>query len=93
MDKWGEIAGLAITTGVPVSLTALGTFAALVKDPFNTASIAGSLTIGAICSYLDFHRTKKNRDLSYSSYLIDIDKLCKNVTWQSYTRLDEFIND
>lgn len=21
------------------------------------------------------------------------DKLCKNVTWQSYTRLDEFIND
>lgn len=93
MDKWGEIAGLAITTGVPVSLTALGTFAALVKDPFNTASIAGSLTIGAICSYLDFHRTKKDRDPSYSSYLIDIDKLCKNVTWQSYTRLDEFINE
>lgn len=32
-------------------------------------------------------------EYSYSSYLIDIDKLCKNVTWQSYTRLDEFIND
>ena len=42
---------------------------------------------------LQGRRTKKNRDPSYSSYLIDIDKLCKNVTWQSYTRLDEFIND
>ncbi len=52
-----------------------------------------SLTIGAICSYVDFYRAKKNRDPSYASYLISIDKLCKNVTWQSYIRLEEFIND
>ena len=93
MDRWSDIKCLPITTGVPVSLTALGTFATLAKDPFDIALIAGGLTIGAICSYVDFYRAKKNRDPSYSSYLISIDKLCKNVTWQSYIRLEEFIND
>ena len=93
MDNWRDITALAITTGVPVSLTALGTFGSLKADPFSIASIAGSLTIGAICSYADFYRAKKHRDPSYSSYLIDIDKLCRNVTRQSYTRLEEFIND
>lgn len=93
MDRWRNIKCLPITTGVPVSLTALGTFATLTEDPFGIASIAGSLTIGAICSYVDFYRAKKNRDPSYASYLISIDKLCKNVTWQSYVRLEEFIND
>ena len=62
-------------------------------NPFSIAEIAGGLAIGAICSYADFYRAKKNRDPSYSSYLIGIDKLCRNVTRQSYTRLDEFIND
>lgn len=93
MDRWRDIKCLPITTGVPVSLTALGTFAALMEEPFGIASIAGSLTIGAICSYVDFYRAKKNRDPSYASYLISVDKLCKNVTWQSYIRLEEFIND
>ena len=89
MDRWRDIKCLPITTGVPVSLTALGTFAALMEEPFGIASIAGSLTIGAICSYVDFYRAKKNRDPSYASYLISVDKLCKNVTWQSYIRLEE----
>ena len=93
MDKWRNITCLPISTGVPVSLTALRTFATLGKDPFSIASIAGSLIIGAICSFADFNKTKKNRDPSYASYLINVDKLCKNVTWQSYIRLDEFIND
>ena len=93
MDKWKDIKAWSITTGVPVSLTALGTFGALGEDPFSIATIAGSLVIGAICSYLDFYRAKKNRDPSYSSYLIGIDNLGRNVTRQSYTRLEEFIND
>ena len=87
-----DIRALSISTGIPVSLTALGAFA-LNGNPFSIAKIAGSLAIGAICSYADFYRAKKNRDPSYSSYLIGIDKLCRNVTRQSYTRLDEFIND
>ena len=92
-DKWKDISAFSISTGVPISLTALGTFAALKGNPFSIAEIAGGLAIGAICSYADFYRAKKNRDPSYSSYLIGIDELCRNVTRQSYTRLEEFIND
>ena len=61
MDKWRNITCLPISTGVPVSLTALGTFATLEKDPFSIASIAGSLIIGAICSFADFNKTKKKK--------------------------------
>ena len=28
-----------------------------------------------------------------TKFFQSMDVLCKNVTWQSYTRLDEFIND
>ena len=94
MDCWKNIPAWSITTGVPVSYTVLGTLASLnPEDPFNIFSIAGSLIIGAICAYENFNMTKKNRDPSYSSYLIDIDSLCGNVTWQSYRRLEDFIND
>lgn len=93
MDKWKNIRGLSITKGVPVSLTAYGVLFPLIKDPFSVLSIGGSLAIAAICAYMDYHKAKKNRDPSYSSYLIDIDNLCRNVAWQSYARLDEFIND
>lgn len=93
MDSWKNIKALPISTGVPVSLTALGTFAALSANPFSVATIAGSLVIGAICSYADFYRAKTNRGPSYSSYLIQIDKLCKNVSGYSRMLLDEFIND
>lgn len=80
MDKWKDISAFSISTGVPISLTALGTFAALKGNPFSIAEIAGCLAIGAICSYADFYRAKKNRDPSYSSYLIGIDELCRNIT-------------
>jgi len=93
MDDWKDIKAVPISTGVPVSLTALGTFAALGLNPFGIATIAGSLAIGAICSYADYRKTRKRRDPSYSSYLIGVDNLCKNVTGESYLRLDEFIND
>ena len=93
MDKWKDIPALAVSTGVPVSLTALCAFAPIPGNPFSLLRIAGSLVMGAICSYADFYRAKKRRDPSYSSYLIGIDKLCKNVTRESYTRLEEFIND
>lgn len=93
MDKWKDIPALAVSTGVPVSLTALGAFAPIPGNSFSLLRIAGSLVMGAICSYADFYRAKKRRDPSYSSYLIGIDKLCKNVTRESYTRWEEFIND
>lgn len=93
MDNWKNIKACTISTGVPVSLSVLGTFANLRDNPFSIATIAGSLAIGAICSYADFKKAKKNRNPSYSSYLIDMDNLCKNVAGQSYIRLDEFIND
>lgn len=93
MDNWKDIPALAISTGVPVSMTALSTLSAIKGDPFSLLRIAGSLVMGAICSYADFYRAKKRRDPSYASYLIGVDKLCKNVTRESYTRLDEFIND
>lgn len=93
MDKWKDIPALAVSTGVPVSLTALGTLSAIQGNPFSLLRIAGSVVMGAICSYADFYRAKKKRDPSYSSYLIGVDKLCKNVRGESFTRLDEFIND
>lgn len=93
MDNWSDIKALSITTGVPISLAALQTFSDFKADPFSMVSIAGSLALGAICSYVNFNIVKKKRDPSYSSYLIGIDKLCRNVTRQSYTRLEEFIND
>ncbi len=93
MDGWKDIPALAVSTGVPVSLTACGAFAPTQGNPFSLLRIAGSLLMGAICSYADFYRAKKRRDPSYASYLIGVDKFCKNVRGESYTRLDEFIND
>lgn len=93
MDKWKDIPALAVSTGVPVSMTALSTLSMIKGNPFGLLRIAGSLVVGAICSYADFHRAKKRRDPSYASYLIGIDNLCKNVTRECFNRLDEFIND
>lgn len=93
MDSWKGITALSISTGVPVSLTALGTLVSIKGNPFSLARIAGSIVIGAVCSYADFYRAKINRDPSYSSYLIQIDKLCKNVADFSRKRLEEFVND
>lgn len=93
MDNWREIKALPISTGVPVSLTALGYLVGVNANPFSISTIAAGLGIGGICCYADFYRAKKRRDPSYASYLIGVDKLCKNVTKESYTRLEEFIND
>lgn len=93
MNSWREIRALPITTGVPVSLTAFGSLAVNNSNPFSVANIAGSIAIGAICCYANFYSAKKNRDPSYSSYLIQIDRLCKNVTGYSQKILEEFVND
>lgn len=93
MDHWKDIPALAVSTGVPVSMTTLGTLSAINGNPFSQIRIVGSLIMGAICSYSDFYRAKKRRDPSYSSYLIGVDKLCNNITRESYIRLEEFIND
>lgn len=95
LDSWKDIAALSISTGVPVSLTALGTLiSAFGGNVFSRFKIAGSLAISAICAYADFYRAKKKRNPSYGSYLIDVDNLCKkNVAGESRVRLEEFIND
>jgi len=93
MDSWREIKALPISTGVPVSLTALSALAGNNTNPFNLKIVVGGLAIGAICCYADFYRVKKRRDPSYSSYLIQIDELCRNVAKASRVRLEEFIND
>lgn len=93
MDNWKDIPALPVSTGVPISLTTLSALVPIPGNPFSLLRIAGSLLVGAICSYADFYRAKKRRDPSYSSYLIEVDKLCKNVRGESYTRLEEFIND
>lgn len=94
MDNWKDVVALPISTGVPVALTALGTIISTIGgNPFSLIKLGSSLALGAICSYADFYRAKKRRDPSYGSYLIDVDKLCKNVVVDSRVRLEEFVND
>lgn len=71
MGPWKDFAARSITTGVPVSLTTLETLRSFNSpefDPFNLISIAGSLVVGAICSYLNFYRAKTNRGPSCSIF-------------------------
>lgn len=93
MDSWKDIRGCAVSTGVPASIGALGTFATIGANPFSMRVIGGSLAIGAICSYANYGWTKKRRDPSYSSYLIGVDKLATQVVGESRLRFEEFVND
>ena len=93
MDSWKEIGTISLTTGIPASLSTLGTLAGLGADPFSLRVIGGSLAFGAICSYANFKKAKKKRDPSYASFLLDIDHLCERLPSYSYTTLEEFIND
>ena len=93
MDDWRDIAAISISTGVPMSIAAWSGLTTLDLNPFDPVPIVGGLVIGGICSYIDFKKTKKKRDPSYSSYLIDIDSLKSNLSYQCFSRLEEFIND
>lgn len=97
MDSWKDVVARSITVGVPVSVTTWDKLKDFDILPNNRnddlIKIAGSIVVGAICTFLNFGRVKTNRTPSYSSYLIDLDNMCKNVAYSSYIRLDEFIND
>lgn len=93
MDSWKDFANISLTTGIPISMSTIGALAGFGADPFDVRVIGGSLAYGAICAYSDFRRVKKNRNPSYASFLIDVDKLCENLPLYSYRSLEEFIND
>ncbi len=95
MDFWGSnVASSLFAVGVPTTLTALGALG-LSGDPFHAHKIASSMLIGAVASYTDYKKTVKgDRDTSYASYLIQIDKMVNPRSPYNYMRnLDEFIND
>jgi hypothetical protein len=95
MDFWRSgIQSSLFAVGVPTTLTALGAFG-LSGDPFAAKKIAGSIMIGAVASYTDYKKTvKTDRDSSYASYLIQVDKLAKpDLPYELMRNLEEFIND
>lgn len=80
--------------GVPTTLTALGALG-LSGDAFTAKKIASSILIGAVASYTDYNKTvKHNRDSSYVSYLLQVDKLVRpDLPYRLMRNLEEFIND
>lgn len=95
MDFWkSDIPSSLFVVGVPTTLTAMGALG-LSGEPFAAHKIASSVLIGAVASYSDFSKTKKqNRDSSYASYLIQVDKLVKpNTPYRLMRNFEEFMND
>ena len=95
MEFWkSDIPSSLFAVGVPTTLTAIGAFG-LAGNPFEGAKISSSIMIGAVASYTDYRKTKKqNRDSSYASYLLQVDKLVsKSLPYQYMRNLEEFIND
>lgn len=95
MDFWKSgIRSSVFAVGVPTSLTAFGAFG-IDSDPFKASKIAGSILIGAIASYMNFKDTKRiDRDSSYASYLIQVDRLVRpDMPYRMMRNLEEFIND
>ena len=95
MDFWKtDIPSSLFAVGVPITLTALGAFG-LSGDAFTAKKIASSILIGAVASYSDYKKTvKSNRDSSYASYLLQVDKLVSpDLSYRLMRNLEEFIND
>jgi hypothetical protein len=84
-----------LTMGVPVSLTAFGAFA-VGGSPFDLYKVFGSILIGAVASYFDYNKTKRQYSRNpLATYLIEMDKeLLKKKAYPNYPYLfDQFIND
>ncbi len=95
MEFWkSDIPSSLFAVGVPTTLTAFGAFG-LSGDAFTAKKIASSILIGAVASYTDYKKTiKSNRDSSYASYLLQVDKLVKpDLPNKLMRNLEEFIND
>lgn len=80
--------------GIPVGLTALGALG-LMGDPFSLTKISSSISLAGLAAYSDYKKTlATQRDSSYVSYLLEVDKL---PTFSYANRLarnfEEFLND
>jgi hypothetical protein len=82
------------TVGIPVGLTALGAFG-LSGNPFSLTKISASISLACIAAYSDYGKTlRTNRDSSYASYLLEIDKLPTPSYVNKLARnFEEFMND
>ncbi len=95
MDFWKSGRGSSLfAVGVPTTLTAIGALG-LSGEPFSAHKIASSILIGAVASYSNFSKIKRqDRDSSYASYLIQVDKLVKpNTPYRLMRNFEEFLND
>lgn len=78
----------AMAVGVPTLLTAVG------NEILNGGiTLLQALSIAAISTITNFNLIKQNRNPSYASYLIDIDKQTKNIAGAAHQYMHEFIND
>lgn len=74
--------------GIPLSLTALG------LDGYSAINLTRSFILGSIATILDYRKCKQNRNPSYSSYLVGIDRVAsRTVSSYANTSMHEFIND
>jgi hypothetical protein len=82
------------SVGIPIGLTALGAFG-LGGDPFSLTKISGSISLAALGAYANYEMVKNTeRDSSYLSYLLEIDKIPSNSHSNKLARnFEEFIND
>lgn len=76
------------SVGLPLSLTALG------LDEYSTINLTKSIILGGIATILDYRKCKKNRNPSYSSYLVGIDNIAtRSVSAYAANSMQEFIDD
>lgn len=82
------------SVGLPISLAVYNTIKNQ-SDPFSIYTLLGSISIGAIASYLKYAPVKKERENYHLSYLIDMDReLVGKKVYPNYPYLfDQFIND
>lgn len=84
-----EKLGAFLSVGLPLAVSVFGAFPE-VNDTYRSL---GSISIGGIASYLNFHNAKKRRDPSLASYLIGIDEIAKNLPSISTQNLEEYLVD
>lgn len=78
----------ALAVGVPVLLTAFDN-----QIWKGGITLLPAISIAAIATITNFNLIKQNRNPSYASYLIDIDKKAKNIAGAAHQYMHEFIND
>ena len=95
LSRLEDLSGLFVV-GVPTTLTALGTFAAINLNPFSLKTVVPSLVIGAVAAYLNYPKVKPvHKGKHGASYLISLEKeFLSTNTYPAFDRyFEEFIND